>query len=281
MNELTLLVLAPLMIVSAFAQRVPVADEILSRYPVVEWIGKDAQINVIAKRTPASEALAAIRRALPSISGLTPRAELLEKIGYYIQTKDSAALLTEFLHDPNEEVRCKVIQGLRLMAARFHRGGVKIPNQPADRPAKVDGLVPTLIVAAKDPSPNVRGLAAFALADARDPRATQQIRELLRDSSPGVRFNAAYLLTEFRDASGLGELKARLQRLNKAVPADFDYGSAEMVFAALERITGRSFGEIPLNPGLCSDASNVPRLQEEYLKLLKAWSDYTLKRPAK
>ena len=278
-----LVALAPLLLLSGVAQsasNMP-PDKVLS---VPSWVARDAnevpELLIITKNISAAQALAEIRAALPAISNLSVKAKLLDQVGRFIQTKEAADLLTEFLQDPTEDMRRCAIHGLRLMAARFHRGGVQIKVAPPDPSPQVDGLVPTLIIAAKDSSPRIRQQVAYALADARDDQATRQLRELLRDKDSGVRFNAAYLLTEFNDASGLAELKARLDQLNKMDRAKFDFGSAEMVFAALERITSRNFGEIPMIPWLSSDASQHPILQKRYFDLLTAWSDFIRKSPA-
>ncbi len=65
-----------------------------------------------------------------------------------------------------------------------------------------------------------------------------------------------------------------LAHLQKTGPKNdsFDYWlNQEMLLASLERITGKSFGDIPMNPTLCSfDNGEV----ERYRDLLDAWSQW-------
>jgi HEAT repeat protein len=114
-----------------------------------------------------------------------------------------------------------------------------------------------VIEAADDPSEIVRHSALYGLADSLDPAAMAELRNHLKDDSEIVRFYAACFLTEFQDASGLSEMRQALARLRKAGEAEaearriFDYWlQVEMLLASCERITGKSFGEIPLNPSL-------------------------------
>ena len=106
-------------------------------------------------------------------------------------------------------------------------------------------------------SPRPRTLALFALADTCDPAAVATIRERLTDANDDVRFAAACLLTEFQDRSSLNELKraSELFRSDKASKFMVDLNS-EQLLASLERITGKSFGPVPMN--LVGGASRRP-----------------------
>jgi len=237
---------------------------------------RQARLEVLARLSRASDALTVIRGAWPTIKDSRQRAELAEMMGRQIQTPASAAMLTEWLKDPAEDVRWQAVHGLRLMARRTDRVGGKRTVQRSDHPAKVEGLAPALISAANDPSEKVRVNAMYALADARDPQATQELRKHLRDPSREVRLHAACFLTEFQDTSGLPELSQALGRLQTSDPEqDIRYYSeAEMLSASLERITGKTWGEIPMNPGLSSNTQEIEALRDRYRKLVAAWSEF-------
>src|SRR5215212_2234942 len=160
---------------------------------------------------------------------------------------DEAQALVKQLTDPDAEKRLVAIQELGHMARRVDR----VVNLRCDwrdlYPPKVKGLVPHLIRAAGDEDETNRVAALFALSDASDPAGIAVIRERLKDKSERVRFNAAWLLTEFKDASGLDELKKALARF-RAKPTDARPWEAERLLDAFERITGKNFGKLPVNP---------------------------------
>jgi len=145
---------------------------------------------------------------------------------------------------------------------------------------KVEGLVPCLVAAADDEAQSNRICALYALADTRDPMAVSELRRRLKDPSEKVRFYAACFLTEYQDASGLTEMLAALKRLCRTDPAadpeyDFEYYSqAERLLASFERITGRSFGRVPMNPSLSSSHPQIVELQKRYNTLLDAWAQW-------
>jgi len=165
---------------------------------------------------------------------------------------------------------------LRLMARRTDRTGGSRIVRGSDHPPKVEGLVPALISAANDPSAKVRVNAMYALADARAPQATEALRKHLHDPSREVRLAAACFLTEFGDASGLPEMTHALERLQTTDPEQDSryYSEAEMILASLQRITGKSLGEIPMNPGLSSNIQETGVLRERYRTLVSAWSEF-------
>jgi len=47
-----------------------------------------------------------------------------------------------------------------------------------------------------------------------------------------------------------------------------------MLLASLERITGKSFGEIPMNPHLCSDTTKIAEYEQRYGELLRIWAQW-------
>jgi len=222
------------------------------------------------------EAVDAIGHALPETKNPQQRAELAGALGEHLHTKGSAALLCELLKDPDEKVRGQAIHGLRMMARRTDRTGGKRIQRGPDFAPKVEGLVPYLISAASDKVEWNRISALYALADTRDPLAVLELRNRLKDPSEKVRLYAACFLTEYQDASGLPEMRDALARLRQTEPSkNLDYyGQAEMLLASFERITGKRFGEIPLNPHLSSDTRQIPAIEKRYNTLLNAWAEW-------
>lgn len=259
------------------------ASELIKQYLTLPHPSEDGNgENTAARRalllelSRAPDALPAIQASLPAVSDAGQRAELVEIAGRNVQTKESAAWLAELLKDPDERVRATVVHGLRLISRRTDRsGGKRIPRGP-DHAPKVEGLVPHLLCGAGDISPRVRLMALFALADAREPKAAAELRQRLQDPSREVRWHAACFLTEFQDASGLPELKESLRTLNHTGASQeiSFYSEAEMVLASLERITGKSFGDIPMDPGLSSNLSDAARSRDRYALLLRTWADW-------
>ena len=149
---------------------------------------------------------------------------------------------------------------------------------------KVEGLVPFLISAANDSIESNRIIALYALADTRDPFAVTELRNRLKDSSEKVQLYAACFLTEYQDASGLFVMKSALTSLNKTEPETSDYefefySQAEMLLASFERITGKSLGQIPMNPSLSSDTKQIEQIKRTYNNLLRNWSQWWLWEP--
>ena len=192
------------------------------------------------------------------------------------QTKESVAKLCKLLKDSDAKVRGQAIHGLRMLARRTNRMGGKRIQRGKEFAPKVEGLVPYLVSATDDKDESNRISASYALADTRDPLAVSELRNRLKDSSEKVRFFAACFLTEYQDASGLPEMRDTLVRLYQTTyKDDFDYYlQAEMLLASFERIVGKSFGQIPLNPSLCSDTREIPRIEERYNTLLKTWAEW-------
>ena len=95
-----------------------------------------------------------------------------------------------------------------------------------------------------------------------------------------VRFTAACLLTEFKDASGLDEMKKALARF-RGKPESAGPFDVEKLLASFERITGKSFGEIPANPSLSSDSGVVAASEKRYRELLDTWAAWWAWEPGK
>jgi hypothetical protein len=65
----------------------------------------------------------------------------------------------------------------------------------------------------------------------------------------------------------------------KQEPADLNktpmhFGDIELLLASFERITGESFGEIPMNPVLSSDINAGSNASKQYQKLLRDWEQW-------
>jgi HEAT repeat protein len=183
--------------------------------------------------------------------------------------------------EENERAARQAIHESRLPAA----GRTIEPKDERTEPsvefaAKVEGLVPYLVAAANDEVESNRICALYALADTRDPLAVWELRRRLKDPSEKVRLYAACFLTEYQDASGLTETLAALKRLCRTDPEadpeqDFEYYSqAERLLASFERITGRSFGRVPMNPTLSSNLEQMAEFKKRYNALLATWGQW-------
>jgi hypothetical protein len=241
-----------------------------------------ARLNVLAElKSMPEEAVVAIGRTLPEVENPRQRYELASMLGDHFHTEVSAALLCELLKDPNEKVRWQAIHGLRMMARRTARSGGKRIQRWPDFAPKVQGLVPYLVSAASDKAERNRVCALHALADTRDPSAVSELRNRLKDESEKVRLYAACFLTEYQDAAGLPEMRNALNRIRSIdvqrleVELDWSYyHKAELMLASLERITGKSFGPIPLNPTLSSDFRRTKEIKKRYKALLDTWAQW-------
>ena len=247
---------------------------------------------------------------LPEVKAKRQRIEIADLLGTKLQTKKSAEILCGMLKDPNEDVRGDVIHSLRMLARRTDRTGPSrkqsIPDTrtseekekaarqgisytnrqmilPKDEKLqgsvefepKVAGLVPYLISVANDPAERNRINVLYALADSRDSLAVAELRNALKDPSEKVRLYAACFLTEYQDATGLFEMQRALGRLCTEPDDELDYyRQAEMLLASYERITGKSFGQIPMNPSLLSDGRRMEQIRKTYKALLNNWSQW-------
>jgi hypothetical protein len=210
------------------------------------------------------------------------RYEIVAMLGDHIHTRECAELLHDVIQHVKKLkdkdgaryeglVRSSAVHGLRMMGRRTDRRGGKRIQNGSDFEPKVPGLAPYMISAADDPAERVRISALYALADSREPAAVAELRNRLNDPNEKVRLYAACFLTEYQDAAGLSEMRKALVRFRKMDAGhDFDfYLSVEMLLASFERITGKSFGEIPLNPLLSSHAH--PPGKERYIELVNIW----------
>jgi len=260
----------------------PVGQQIIDQYlkmpiPATDPKGEAriARLQLIKQISQlGDEAVDALAATFPRLSDPKRRAELAGALGA-IPTRASADQLVKLLKDPDDQVRWNAIHYLRLLASRVDRSGGKRQQRGDEHPPKVGGLVPHLIAAASDKAPANRDCAAYALADTLDPAAIAQLRKMLKDDNLNVRLHAACFLTEFADASGLPELRRAIDRFRPVDGANLDLLlHAEMLLASLERITGKSFGPIPMDPGLMSNLDQAAAARQQYKFLLDAYAQW-------
>ena len=267
------------------------ATEVIQRYlkmpmprkPPGSGPERKARLKVLGElKSMPAEAVSAYRHAMREVKNPWQRYELAVKFRSTcsaFDTDESVALLCELLTDHDEKIRCEAIRGLHGMARRTERiGGKRIQRKPDFAP-KVGGLVPYLISAASDKVDSNRIVALYALADTRDPLAVSSLRNKLKDPSERVRSLAACFLTEYQDATGLPEMRKALDRLRSINPQHLAldisyYYEAERLLSSFERITGKSFGRIPLNPSLCSDTRQIRNIEKHYNTLLGTWAEW-------
>jgi hypothetical protein len=258
------------------------AEKIIHRYvdlpfPVDDRSGdaRSARFEVLGElRHVPDGAVSAVRKLGPELADRRQYAELVGILADHVHTHESAEFLSQLLDSVDASIRRKAIHGLRMMSRRTDRIGGRRRIVKDNIEPRVGDLVPQLVKGARDEDESNRVTALYALADARAPEATAELRRRLEDSSRRVRLYAACFLTECKDASGLPQMRNGLSRLCETKPTDDVryYGDAEMLLASFERITGKSFGDIPMNPSLCSDLQVMARYEREYAALLDAWS---------
>ncbi len=275
------------------SDRAAVVGEIVDRYLAAPWAkgvarswpgyetandeAKQARLAILTElEAMPEEAVPAVERVVFGQATSLQRLELV-RVLLHIHTRKCAELLhrvAEDVREPDGEndalcedvVRQTAVRGLGRMAKRTDRTShQRIPRRP-EFSAKVPGLVPYLISATDDKAVRVRLTALIGLADCRDPRAVPALRACLKDTNTEVRRYAACYLTEYHDATGLPEMRAALSRLKDARIGTEHY-ALEMLFASFERITGKSFGEIPTLDCVW-EASEIRR----YRELHDAWA---------
>jgi hypothetical protein len=250
-----------------------------------------------------ADTVGAVDAALKRVEDPRQRAELVEVIGKFRRAggaeaaaragrevsrrsvpvfppKQVVPVLARALKDPDERVRFNAIRGLRLLARRVDRSGEQRRQRGPEHEPAAPGLLMHLLVAAEDDVEANRVLALYALADTCEPAAAAALALALNDPSPQVRLQAACLLTEFDNAAGLPEMKRRLGQLGAESDEFLYYRDAGMLLASFERITGKSFGPVPINPGLSSDTREAERMKQRYHELLDTWSAWWAWEPA-
>lgn len=261
----------------------PTASQIIEKYLQLPIPENDTRGQAETARYEALQALkrapddvpAAIAAALKTTTDSRQRVELIRALRDR-PGKPTAEICTAALADPSSDVRGTAIQCLRLYSGRVDRVGPSRKEVSPQSDPKVEGLVPTLIKAADDAEPLNRVTCMYALADTLDPAAVVRLRAALKDGDENVRLAAACLLTEFNDNRGLPELKAALARQRLAIAKNdpMRFNNAGRLVASLDRITGKSFGVVPMNPMLSSDSRQAVKFEAEYDRLIEAWSQW-------
>jgi hypothetical protein len=275
----------------------PSARSVLERYfamPLPAGLdqGFRARVAVLAElKTMPHGAVLASEEVLFNRATPLQRNEIVSALGDYIHTAECAQLLYRVLKDVRapenkqafqEEVlvRSSAVRGLRKMASRTNRSGGKRNQTGPNFEPKVPGILPYLIFATKDESEKVRISALYGLADSRDPAAPTELRRCLKDPSWDVRLYAACFLTEYDDATGLAEMCKAASQPPKTSPIDFaGYVMVEQILASFERITRKSFGEIPMNPILSSDSNANADASKRYKELFHEWEVWCGQQP--
>jgi hypothetical protein len=295
------------------------ADEIIAEYlklpdPEKDTKGQAHQMRweiLEELKTTPNTAIEAIRVALSKIDNQSQRRELVGAVDSYFRNEESAKLFCELLDDSDDQVRQKAIHGLRMLARRTDRSGPtrrirlrtsesaaskekrfrqrllkktenKVEGKETFEPI-VKGLLPYLIKAAGDSNERNRITAMYALADTRQDGAVKELRKRLKDSSAKVRFSAACFLTEYGDASGLAEMKIHLKRYEENNNTNDGFSSFPfsrgMLIASFERITGKSFGKIPMQIGLYSHKGQAAKAEKQFQYQIKAWANWWAWKP--
>jgi len=243
-------------------------------YPEEDRVGEArmARLKVLDELKGVPGVPEAIGAALQATKDPLRRRELVEALRHF-PGRASADLLTKLLDDPDDGVRWETINVLRMYSRRIDRVGPERRVLQKDLVPSVEGLVPVLIKAAGDRSENCRVTALYALADSLDPAAVDELRRRLDDPSDQVRLHAACFLTEYHDATGLPEMRKALDRLREGKRDDFRrYGDSGLLLSSFERITGKSFGPLPLNPLLHSIIEKGQEAEATYERLIETWA---------
>lgn len=187
-----------------------------------------------------------------------------------------AEVLVKALGDADAAKRLVAIRSLGFKSQTVRRTAGTRDQIGKAFDAAVPGLVPHLVCALEtDASEENRAELVTALADTRDPAAVAALRKRLEDKSATVRLAAACALTEFNDATGLAEMKKGLARLRASAdwPAVGVY-EVQQLLAALERVTGKSMGELPPNPYTSSNIETAEKSRKRYRELMAAWDEW-------
>jgi hypothetical protein len=221
-------------------------------------------------------AVEAIEAARPRATTPLQRHELVSALAA-VRTPRATAALLRLLAEKDDATRGAAVSGL---VDRLHR-----PADTAERARVFEALAAEM---GREPVEATRlqlvyatrAIARAGNADALEPSralAVAALRDrLAKDDSALVRGTAACCLTEFGDLSGEAELRRAV--LDAAAHGDRlgpGAWSLEALAPAVERVSGRSFGPVPLRPELSSDSRAVPRLRQEraaYLQKLAAWA---------
>jgi hypothetical protein len=210
-------------------------------------------------------AIAAILWVRPSAASRTQQNQLATALAT-IKTPASTKALLALLPDPNDEFRTPAIEGLT--------GGIMRHERDDDSNQIFSALIKQASLEKIEGSRSricmvMPYLASKVAPGARktDPLAVSAVSmlqgRLKDDESSQVRFEAACALAEFDNFSGKEELK-------NAIPAMHSFAGPALgrAVSAIEKISGKTFGPVPLDPILVSDTSTIPTLLDQRQALL-------------
>jgi hypothetical protein len=189
-----------------------------------------------------------------------------------IKTSASTKALLALLPDSDDEFRTAAIEGLTGGIMRHERDedsdqifSAFIRQAPLE---KIEGsrrrICMVMPYLALKVAPGARKTDPLAIS------AVGMLQGRLEDDeSSQVRFEAACALAEFDNFSGKGELK-------NAIPAMHSFAGPALgrAVSAIEKISGKTFGPVPLDPILVSDTSTIPTLLDQRQALLDKLAEW-------
>ncbi|MGD0100745.1 MAG: hypothetical protein ABSC60_10410 [Acidobacteriota bacterium] len=216
-------------------------------------------------------AIAAILKARPGAVFQFQKHQLATALAT-IKTPASTKALLALLPDSDDEFRTAAIEGLTVGIIRHVSDSdsdqvfsALIRQAPLE---KIEGsrsrICMVMLYLAGKVAPGARKTDPLAVS------AVDMLQGRLKnDESSQVRFEAACALAEFYDFSGKEELK-------KAIPAMHSLAGPALgrAVSAIEKISGKTFGPVPLDPILASDTRAIPALRDQRQALLDKLAEW-------
>jgi HEAT repeat protein len=233
-------------------------------------MGRRAQLyrDVGAVGDPA---IPVILKARPDAASRTQKNQLATALAT-VKTPAGTKALLALLPDPDDEFRTAAIQGLTVSIIRHENDGdsdqvfsALIKQAPLEKfENSRSRICMVMLYLAGKVAPGARNTDPLAVS------AVGMLRGRLKDDeSSQVRFEAACALAEFYDFSGKEELK-------KAIPAMHSLAGPALgrAVSAIEKISGKTFGLVPLDPILASDTRAIPALRDQRQALLDKLAEW-------
>jgi hypothetical protein len=216
-------------------------------------------------------AIAAILKARPGATSRIQQNQLATALAT-VKTPAGTKALLALLSDPDNEFRTAAIHGLTAGIMRHENDGdidqvfsALIKQAPSEQfEGSRSRICMVMSYLAGKVAPGVRKANPLAVS------AVGMLQGRLKDDeSPQVRFEAACALAEFDDFSGKEELK-------KVVPAMDSFAGPALgrAVSAIEKISGKTFGSVPLDPILASDTRTIPALRDQRQALLDKLAEW-------
>jgi hypothetical protein len=216
-------------------------------------------------------AISAILKARPDAASRTQQNQLATALAS-IKTPNGTKALLDLLSDSNDEFRTAAIEGLtggifrredniesnQVFSALIRQAPLEIIEGSRSRICMVMPYVAGKV------APGVRKSDPLVVS------AVGMLQGRLKDdASSQVRFEAACALAEFYDFSGKEELK-------KAIPAMHNMVGPALgrAVSAIEKISGKTFGPVPLDPWFSGDQTAIPALREQRQALLDKLAEW-------